>query len=69
MATPRTTSKTSVTAPAPRTAARTASAKGSARPSSDEIAKRAFEIWEASGRPPGRDVENWLQAEAELRGG
>jgi hypothetical protein len=33
----------------------------------DEIAKRAFEIWEREGRPPGRDLEHWLAAEAELR--
>jgi hypothetical protein len=33
----------------------------------DQIAQRAFQIWEQSGRRPGRDLENWLQAEAELR--
>jgi hypothetical protein len=33
----------------------------------EEIAKRAFEIWERQGRPAGCDLEHWLQAEAELR--
>jgi Protein of unknown function (DUF2934) len=32
----------------------------------DEIAKRAYEIWQAEGCPQGRDVDHWLQAEAEL---
>jgi hypothetical protein len=32
----------------------------------DEIAKRAFTMWELEGRPTGRDLEHWLRAEAEL---
>ena len=41
---------------------------GSARhaPTHDEIARRAYEIYEADGCQPGRDVEYWLRAEAEL---
>lgn len=31
------------------------------------IAKRAYEIWERKGRPVGQDLENWQQAERELR--
>jgi hypothetical protein len=31
------------------------------------IKARVRELWEQNGRPPGRDVEFWLQAEAELR--
>ena len=34
--------------------------------SRDEVAQRACELWEAAGRPVGRDEEYWLQAEAEL---
>lgn len=34
----------------------------------EEISKRAREIWEREGRPEGRDMEHWLQAEKELRG-
>jgi hypothetical protein len=33
----------------------------------DQIAQRAFEIWEREGRPQGRDQDHWYQAEAELR--
>lgn len=42
-------------------------ARHTARRSKDEIRARAHEIWEQHGRPTGRDVEFWLQAEAELR--
>ena len=34
--------------------------------SREEIASRAYQIWEACGRPPGRELEHWLQAEREL---
>jgi hypothetical protein len=37
-----------------------------ARPSADQIAQRAYEIYERDGRQPGRELENWLRAEAEL---
>jgi len=33
----------------------------------EEIRRRAYDIWEAQGRPDNRQVENWLQAEAECR--
>lgn len=36
-------------------------------PTHEQIAKRAYEIWVAKGRPVGLDEENWRQAEAELR--
>jgi hypothetical protein len=32
-----------------------------------EIAKRALEIWERSGRPGGQETEHWLRAEHELQ--
>jgi beta-phosphoglucomutase-like phosphatase (HAD superfamily) len=38
-----------------------------ARRSKEEIRIRARELWEIEGRPPGRDLEFWLQAERELR--
>jgi len=28
--------------------------------------ERAYEIWERAGRPAGKAVEHWLQAEAEI---
>jgi hypothetical protein len=38
-----------------------------ARRSKEEIRTRARELWEQNGRPVGRDVEFWLQAERELQ--
>jgi hypothetical protein len=36
-------------------------------PTREEIALCAHQIWEQAGRPDGRDMEHWLQAEAQLR--
>jgi hypothetical protein len=33
----------------------------------ENIARRAYQLWEEQGRPDGRDLEFWLQAEAEQR--
>ena len=38
-----------------------------ARRSREKIKARAWELWEQQGRPLGRDVEFWLQAERELQ--
>ena len=35
--------------------------------STEEIAARAYEIYEREGRGDGRDMDHWLQAENELR--
>lgn len=35
--------------------------------SHDEIARRAYEVYLARGAAPGRDLDDWLQAERELR--
>lgn len=35
-------------------------------PNEQDIAKRAYAIWEQEGRPNGRSVEHWLTAEREL---
>ncbi|MCW5558661.1 MAG: DUF2934 domain-containing protein [Verrucomicrobiae bacterium] len=35
-------------------------------PSHEQIARRAYEIYEASGYKQGRCTDNWLQAEREL---
>jgi len=32
----------------------------------EKIRLRAFQIWEAEGRPEGRDEEHWQRAECEL---
>lgn len=39
-----------------------------ARRTKEEIKTRAQEIWEQHGRPDGRDLEFWLQAETEING-
>jgi hypothetical protein len=36
--------------------------------SREAVARRAYELYLARGREPGRDVEDWLRAERELRG-
>lgn len=36
------------------------------RSHADAVRRRAEEIYEKSGRVPGRDKENWAQAEAEI---
>jgi hypothetical protein len=39
-----------------------------ALPLHDAIAVRAYQLWEGYGRPEGRDVEIWLEAERQLLG-
>jgi hypothetical protein len=36
-------------------------------PTHDQIAPRARQLWENAGRPEGRDLEYWLEAERQLR--
>ena len=40
--------------------------RATSTPTYDDIAQRAYQIYEREGRLPGRDIENWLQAENEL---
>jgi hypothetical protein len=42
-------------------------ARALAHPDERNIRNRAREIWEENGKPAGRDVEFWLQAESEFR--
>lgn len=37
------------------------------RPTQEEIARRAREIYEHEGRPEGHSLEHWMRAERELR--
>ena len=39
---------------------------GRHRPTHDEIAKFAYQRYEANGRKHGNDIEDWLVAEREL---
>jgi hypothetical protein len=32
------------------------------------VRERAYRIWENEGRPHGRDLDHWLQAEREVAG-
>lgn len=42
-------------------------ATGDARaPTRDEIARRAYQLFEERGREPGRELEDWFRAESEL---
>ncbi|MBB2673678.1 UNVERIFIED_ORG: hypothetical protein GGE44_003247 [Rhizobium esperanzae] len=34
----------------------------------EQIRRRAYEIWEAEGRPEGADLRHWMQARDELAG-
>jgi len=36
------------------------------KPSAEEIARRAYSLYEWRGRADGADLEDWLQAEREL---
>ena len=36
------------------------------KPSHEEIARRAYEIFVERGRPDGRDLDHWLEAETQL---
>ena len=54
------------TVAASKTPAADAAERRGELPTDEQIAVRAFEIWERQGRPEGQQEENWLQAEREL---
>jgi hypothetical protein len=35
----------------------------------DEVARRAYDLYQARGGEHGRDLDDWTQAEREVRGG
>jgi hypothetical protein len=41
--------------------------KHAARPTDEEIARKAYELFEARGRLPGYEREDWLAAEQQLQ--
>lgn len=49
-----------------KTASRAPGARLGLRPDQEAIRLRAYQIWHENGCLPGREVENWLQAEREL---
>jgi hypothetical protein len=54
-------SEATATRNAPSSVERLASA-----PTHDEIARRAYQLFEERGREPGREWEDWFRAEREL---
>ena len=36
-------------------------------PTDDQIARRAYELFEQRGRQHGHDIDDWLQAERDIR--
>lgn len=42
-------------------------AEKDAGPAHERIAARAYQLWEAQGRPEGTDREHWFEAERQLR--
>ena len=56
------------TATTPETEPAVVAAISSADPAAREqaIRERAYVIWEEEGRPQGRHLEHWLQAETEI---
>lgn len=70
-----TTKKTAGTTPAKPRATRTrvqaaaaAPAAPFAAPTHEQIARRAYDLFETSGQQHGRTLEHWLMAERELKG-
>lgn len=39
-----------------------------AKPLREEIARRAYQLWQENGEPSGRDEEFWLKAELQVLG-
>jgi len=37
-----------------------------AKPSHDEVSRKAYEIYQAECCPQGRETQHWLQAEAQM---
>ena len=58
--------QTAATAPRPVSAAKRDISEINFVPSPDEVARRAYFSYENQGSLPGRDVQHWLAAEAEL---
>ena len=56
--------KSTPTSPAPKT--KKAAAKTTAKPTHEQIAQRAYEIYVERGCTPGDPMQDWLRAELEL---
>jgi hypothetical protein len=65
----KTSAPLSAKAPTGKAAAKAVAATGSAGPTHEQIAKRAYELYLARGSVEGHHEEDWLLAEAELVSG
>jgi len=54
-------------ADASRTARDPQSIRERRSPSHDDVARRAYDLFQARGAEDGRDMDDWLRAERELR--
>ena len=36
------------------------------KPSDEEVAIQAYQLWEQEGRPAGRDFDHWVKAKTQL---
>ncbi len=54
--------------PKPSTLAPKADAPTALIPIEQQIQQRAYELYEQRGRTDGHDLEDWLQAEREIKG-
>ena len=41
--------------------------QNTAPPTEEQIRQRAYELYLEEGRQPGKEIDHWLQAEAELK--
>jgi hypothetical protein len=64
---PRETNPTNAYSPTMSPTHATGSGSPNAGPTEDEIRRRAYEIYQSRGGEPGREQEDWAQAERELR--
>lgn len=48
-------------------AAKPSAARKPFSPNPTDIAMRAYYIWQSKGCPTGQELENWLEAEAQLK--
>jgi len=66
---PEKTARTTSVSGAISAARRSGENRNATKPSHEAIADRARALWHAKGCPAGKDEENWLEAEKQLRNG
>lgn len=51
----------------PRSKTKASPTSESWTPTHEQIAKRAYQLWQERGQAHGQDIQDWLNAEAQLR--